>query len=669
MSTAAKLKAKARTFEQREQWNSALEVYESLASNPPAGDDVDVGLWNRIGDLYFRTGHSDKAVAAYEKAVEAYKDAGLHNNAIALCNKILRISPGRPVIFLKLGLISAAKGFAADAKTHVTQYLERMQASNQLDAGLDRVVECASAHAGEPAVFAVLVEQVREHAGEELVLDRLMPAYDRLKAEGLDEEAEQAHAILHGASFTIPSGASSASHDAFAVTTAVHSDHADGDSGLLRANPLASAGDHDETAPEEEPLDEIATTADSRIDSDVQLMEIQPLDGFESTDLSDADLDAAADADTPDPSTVDFETRGRIDAADAEIELDGSDYDEPLPLIAFGSRPAVLSDDQAADDPDSDLDLIQPTHPDRPATHGADGEHGADDERDGEELAVRGFASFESPDFEEDESEDLPTLGPSAGPLRQGPSADEEEDGGLGTAELPPQDIPLPHSAAAEREVESPPEPVSPFHFAAAAPAADPESRGLEPGAVPPVGPVPAEDAGEEYVDLAALIFEDEEPGSTRFVVDAEEPSGDEDRDFAEILARFREQVSKNIDVDDDTSHYDLGVAFKEMGLYDEAISEFQTALRAGSNPLATMEMLGVAFIEKGQHAVAWRILDQAARLSGASDPDLVGVLYWIGRCSEVLGRDEAARDSYERVLSVDIRFRDAADRLSALGV
>ena len=226
-------------------------------------------------------------------------------------------------------------------------------------------------------------------------------------------------------------------------------------------------------------------------------------------------------------------------------------------------------------------------------------------------------------------------------------------------------------------------------HFAAAGEAAKGEAvfrrvLELDPGnreaaaAVPPARAgkkaapapaAPARPAADDYIDLGALILGDEadREATTRFVVEEREPSGDEDRDFAEMLAHFRQKVAENIEVEDSTSHYDLGLAFKEMGLLDEAIAEFQVALRGGANPLATLELLGQCFVEKAQHAVAERVLERALRLPGASEVDLVGVLYQLARAEEALGRPAEAMEHYERVLTVDIRFRDTARRIEAL--
>ncbi|HEY7769014.1 tetratricopeptide repeat protein, partial [Longimicrobium sp.] len=198
------------------------------------------------------------------------------------------------------------------------------------------------------------------------------------------------------------------------------------------------------------------------------------------------------------------------------------------------------------------------------------------------------------------------------------------------------------------------------------APAAPPAAAPAHPAAPSPAPAAPPEN---EYVDLGALILGDDDEGeaSTRFIVEEKEPSGDEDKDFAEMLASFRQKVAENIDVEDNASHYDLGVAFMEMGLIDEAISEFQVALRGGAKPLATLELLGQCFVEKTQYAVAGRVLDRALKLPGVADGDLVGVLYLLGRVEEGTGRPDTALEYYERVVSVDIRFRDTAQRVDRL--
>ncbi|HEX6910473.1 MAG TPA: tetratricopeptide repeat protein, partial [Longimicrobium sp.] len=211
---------------------------------------------------------------------------------------------------------------------------------------------------------------------------------------------------------------------------------------------------------------------------------------------------------------------------------------------------------------------------------------------------------------------------------------------------------------------------LDPHNVEARAAAAQIAPSAAAPPPRPPAPPPPAAPAqpAADYVDLGALILdEDKGEPTTRFVVEEKEPSGDEDKDFAEMLSHFRQKVAENIDVEDSASHYDLGVAFMEMGLIDEAIAEFQVALRGGANPLATLELLGQCFVEKEQFAVAGRVLDRAMRLQGVADGDLVGVLYLLGRVDEANGKPETALEFYERVVSVDIRFRDTSARIERL--
>src|SRR6266704_3283426 len=126
MSTVAKRKKKAAEFEQKKQFDRALEVYLQIIGQTEGQEDRDVTVYNRVGDLYLRLNRTDQAVNYYEQAVDLYTEGGYLNNAIALCNKILRHAPARHQIYYKLGKISAKKGFNSDAKKNFLEYADRM---------------------------------------------------------------------------------------------------------------------------------------------------------------------------------------------------------------------------------------------------------------------------------------------------------------------------------------------------------------------------------------------------------------------------------------------------------------------------------------------------------------------------------------------------------------
>jgi tetratricopeptide (TPR) repeat protein len=242
------------------------------------------------------------------------------------------------------------------------------------------------------------------------------------------------------------------------------------------------------------------------------------------------------------------------------------------------------------------------------------------------------------------------------------------------TAEATPEEAP----ATFDGEPQEREEPVLVRH-------ADPTTAApaLPPAAHPSAPPAPADEATEiplprgrepepepatvssDFVNLAQWLEEDAPVRNTRMVVDVKEPEIEEQVDFAEMLSMFKQGVAANMDETDHEAHYDLGVAYKEMGLIDEAISEFQKALRGTEKRARTYEALGQCFVERGQHQIAVTILSRALGDKSYTDDMLVGVLYLLGYASESLGRWADAQRFYERVFAVDIEFRDVANRLA----
>jgi tetratricopeptide (TPR) repeat protein len=201
-----------------------------------------------------------------------------------------------------------------------------------------------------------------------------------------------------------------------------------------------------------------------------------------------------------------------------------------------------------------------------------------------------------------------------------------------------------------------------------ATPVAPAASAPVEPPPASPPPSVRASPPDPNFVDLGSMIFEEATPRDTRMRIDRREPQdADEQREFHEILEQFKRGIEENLESDDYQAHYDLGVAFKEMGLLDEAIAEFQKALRAPDGRLRTSEALGQAFFEKGQFAVSETVLRRAVDGVAEGDEAKIGLLYWMGRALEAQGRNGDAIASYERAMAVDIRFMDLGERIHRL--
>jgi tetratricopeptide (TPR) repeat protein len=204
---------------------------------------------------------------------------------------------------------------------------------------------------------------------------------------------------------------------------------------------------------------------------------------------------------------------------------------------------------------------------------------------------------------------------------------------------------------------------------AASGPPAPVLPAGVRPAAptTPPASPARAP-ADPNFVDLGSMIFEETAPRDTRMRIERREPQDeDEQREFHEILEQFKRGIDENLESDDYQARYDLGVAFKEMGLLDEAIAEFQKALRAPDGRLRTSEALGMAFFEKGQFAVSEAVLRRAVDGVDEGDEAKIGLIYWLGRALEAQGKGADAITSYERAMAVDIQFMDLGDRIHRL--
>ncbi|HSM08023.1 MAG TPA: tetratricopeptide repeat protein [Gemmatimonadota bacterium] len=129
MTTFQKLKHEARRAEQRSDWARAIDLYQRALD---ADEDMaDLSLYNRIGDLHLRLGENEAAVEYYERAVERYADNAMHTSAIALCNKILRIAPGRTSIYRRLGLLHARTGLLVEGRGNMVAYVRHVLADGE----------------------------------------------------------------------------------------------------------------------------------------------------------------------------------------------------------------------------------------------------------------------------------------------------------------------------------------------------------------------------------------------------------------------------------------------------------------------------------------------------------------------------------------------------------
>jgi tetratricopeptide (TPR) repeat protein len=142
-----------------------------------------------------------------------------------------------------------------------------------------------------------------------------------------------------------------------------------------------------------------------------------------------------------------------------------------------------------------------------------------------------------------------------------------------------------------------------------------------------------------------------------------------------EVFDDFRSELGEmgGAEEEDLETHYNLGIAFREMGLLEEAISEFQKVAKAtdrGRPFPYTMQcciFLGLAFMDKGQPGVAAIWYDRALRTPDLDPESALALRYDLGVAQESAGEPVAALKSFSQVYAMNIDYRDVGERIAAL--
>jgi tetratricopeptide (TPR) repeat protein len=179
------------------------------------------------------------------------------------------------------------------------------------------------------------------------------------------------------------------------------------------------------------------------------------------------------------------------------------------------------------------------------------------------------------------------------------------------------------------------------------------------------VAPPQAASASDAGFDLAAELsdaFDDDANASS-----ARGATGGDDN-FAAVFDEFKKGVSKQLTDSDHEAHYDLGIAYREMGLHDDAMTEFRKAMTSPSRQIDCLHMLGICAIEVGRGEEAIGFLEQALQSSEVSDEQALAAQFEVGRAYELTGDLDRARTAFETVRDVEPGFCDVEERIENLG-
>lgn len=121
-----------------------------------------------------------------------------------------------------------------------------------------------------------------------------------------------------------------------------------------------------------------------------------------------------------------------------------------------------------------------------------------------------------------------------------------------------------------------------------------------------------------------------------------------------ELVSEFRREVFESIGEGDYHSHYDLGVAYKGMGLYQEAIEEFEIAVKDEALRLKAVEMTGSCYLEYDKPDDAERVLTEGLKIEGHPEQEYFGIHFLLGNCYEEKNDLKSALKSYVDAYNID---------------
>src|SRR5207302_1321491 len=145
--------------------------------------------------------------------------------------------------------------------------------------------------------------------------------------------------------------------------------------------------------------------------------------------------------------------------------------------------------------------------------------------------------------------------------------------------------------------------------------------------------------------------------------------------DLADMFGELKQELEEDTAAaqEDPETHYNLGVAFREMGLLDEAIAELQKVCQAVdrghtfAQVMQTYTWLAQCFLDKGVPEAAIRWYERALKLAGIDEETRIALNYELASAYENAGNKTAALSHFMEVYGSNIDYRDVAERIKAL--
>ncbi len=169
----------------------------------------------------------------------------------------------------------------------------------------------------------------------------------------------------------------------------------------------------------------------------------------------------------------------------------------------------------------------------------------------------------------------------------------------------------------------------------------------------------------EEYIDLAKEL--EEELAEEEAMVEEATGRGKGEALLDEVFKEFQKGVAEQLSDEDSDTHFNLGIAYKEMGLLDEAVGEFKIASHDPAFFVEACSMIGVCATELGRYDEAAEWYQKALVAPDLSLDARTALRYELAAAFEQSGKLQEATGLFEEIHAIDPAYRDVGNRLATL--
>lgn len=707
-SQKEKFLASAQKFIQKGQFDRALRDYEQVVT----ADPKDVKLRQKLAELMVRCNRREDAIREYDTIAKYYDENGFYLKAIAVYKQIQRLDPSNLEISLSLAALNEKQGMIGNALSEYKNVYDHYQKEGMIENAVEILQKM---HAVDPENIDIrikLAETLYAAGSTEKSYQEYTRAALSLKSQGSTDTFDRVCRKIHE---LFPDRSESSVIDILSeqIKNGVLDDAVPKLEKMVIEDPenlaaldllaeayrLAGDGEKrketltrildsspEELAPKKNLI--LCFVEEGDLEGSIALLERY------SADLSSAGaygeiehyyttLQNVAPYDTRLLEGLKklYEMTGESSKlADVQVSLnilsqkqeENAEAKEPAELVA-SSAPAM--DSPAAevawsDEIDLSLTVDETPEPLEDTSSVGSVDFGSI------ELSTEDVTADESvgQDFEIDISFEVPDDSPVFAP------SDSEND-----AVAPEQDV-LP-SAFPESDD------TSPFDFGVAedspvelplesAVDADPFLQGMDSGEFLPAQdpePFPFEEeqpsafgapAGDEEFSLTEEVSEEpvEPPfDQTDFAASTDEATLPDAVFDSTVFDRFKDAGEEGHEQGDAETHYNLGIAYMEMGLFDEAVKEFRISANDPEREMDSLTLQGVCFRDRGDYADAEEIFAALLSLSELSSDRALALRYELGLLFEAAGRTDEALVEFRRVFATNPAFRDTMQKIADL--